>query len=172
MADERGFLIDGEIVPLVAIDSFTMGDRNVFWDYTGQVQEDYIQQDGESDQDHEARTEKLSRHPGYWQTMMHIAYQRKHPELSRQKVAALIENTNYVEALSGLGSDEADDASPPASESTSKPNDRSSTGSVDSNDSSGDSSTSGSVQPADAPTLIGTTRSGTSPTSVRETSAA
>lgn len=168
---ESGFIIDGKTYEVPSLDSFDMGERRVMYDYSGIVQEDFVKEDNEADEDHAARVAGLIRHPGFMQTLMHIAYQRGNPGVKRDKVAAVIEQTNYLDAVASLADDEPeDDAGPPdLSERTRGPDASSPSGSSGNDDSTkpksatgGDGSTNGSDAPAKTPASTGTGRSGTS----------
>jgi hypothetical protein len=175
MADEnRGlvFVIDGSEYDAPSLDEFNMAERRVMFELAGIVEEDFVQNDDETDEDHAARVEKMTRHPGFLEALMHVAYQRSHPDIKRAKVQALIDRTNFHEAIAKWAeTDGADDADPPLSESTSKPDEASPSGSFDSNRNSGDDSWKSSDVPVSSPEPIGTSGSDTWPTSRRNLSA-
>ncbi len=125
MADELIFVIDGSEYPCPDIASFNMGERRVMFDLSGIVEEDFAQGDEETDDEKDARVGKLTRHPGFVEALMHIAYARGNPELKRSKVQAVIDNTNYLEAIEKWADNEAGDEANPASEPTNKPNESS-----------------------------------------------
>lgn len=122
MADELIFVIDGAEYPCPDIASFNMGERRVMFDLSGIVEEDFAQGDDETDEEKEARVGKLTRHPGFIESLMHIAYARGNPELKRPRVQDVIDNTNYLEAIEKWADREGDDANP-VSEPTNKPSD-------------------------------------------------
>lgn len=166
MESEKGFLIDGKVYPLPVMDTFTTGERFVFHEYCGQVQEDWIREDDEGDEDYEARTTALTRHPGFWPGLMHIAYARGNPGVKKDRVAALIESTNYIEAISALA-EEGEESPPEMTGSPSEPENDSSSKPSSSNGDSGRTSTTVSDEPASLPEPTGTSESATSPTLAR-----
>lgn len=169
---ESGFTIDGKFYPPPTLESFEMGELRVMYDYSGIVQEDFVQAEDETDDEHGARITQLVQHPGFMQTLMHVAFQRGNPTLKRDRVAAVIESTNYLEAVASLQSDEPDedDAGPPdPSARTSEPSGSLPSGSSESKssrklrpDTPGNGSGSGSAEPARTPASTGTGASGTS----------
>ena len=164
------FVIDGGEYPGPDLDSLNMGERRVLYDLAGIVQEDFAPEEGEAQDDHDARVRRMMRHPGFMESLMHIAYQRGNPELKRDKVQAVIDQTNYVEAIRKWAEEEQaeGDALPPAR--TTEPDRSSLNGSVGSSESSGPASENGSDAPDAHQSPTGTTRSRTLPMSVQETS--
>lgn len=160
MAAETGFTINGEIVDRPALDKLKMKERRLLYDLAGFVQEDFIQREDENDDEHTARVDKMTGHPGFQEALMHIAYSREHPELSRARVQEIVDETDWLTALSSLTVE--DDAGPPAL--TNEPGEQSETRSDSRSDSSGAPLTNGSDELAAVPTSIGTTRSVTSST--------
>lgn len=160
MADDEGryFVIDGGHYPLPDVSSMDMAERRVMYDLAGLVQEDFIQDDDEDDAEHDARVTRLTRHPGFMESLMHIAYQRGHPELKRDRVQKVIDKTRFVDAVADWADDiEEDDVNPPE---LTKPPDGSSPSETDiSNASSGASSMNGSALPDSLHEPIGVTRS-------------
>lgn len=154
MAAETGFLIDGTIYEVPTLDSLDGDECMVFFDYCGLTQEDFAPLEGESKDETDARNEKQMRHPGFWLSLMHIAYRRKHRELKDAKVKQLIGQTNRLDALSALAADEPEEAGEVPLGSTSEP-DASSLSGLPANAisivpppvSSGDASTNGSDEP-------------------------
>ena len=140
------------------------------YDLCGIVQEDFAPQDGETEDDYDNRVKTLTRHPGFMEALMQIAYQRGNPDAKRDKVQNVIANTNYLEALEKWAEDTDDEESPSPLASTTEPKPASSSGPVESNERSGQDSTNGSDEPDSALSPTGTSRWDTSPTLVRETS--
>lgn len=173
MADsEPVFVIDGGEYESPAVDSFDMAERRVMFDLCGIVEEDFARLEDETEDEHSARVRKLARHPGFMEALMHIAYARGNPDLKRPKVQAVIDKTNYLDAIQKWGELEEGEDSPPAQESTSEHSSSSLTGSSDSTAISGSDSPTTSDPPDETPSPTGHTRSDTSPTSDRTLSAA
>ena len=116
--DRRVFVIEGERCPLPDVASFTMGERRVLYELAGIVQEDFLREEEEDDDEYDARILGLTRHPGFMETLMHVAYQRKHPELKRDKVRAVIERTSFREAVSEWEEEDVEEADPTEEPST------------------------------------------------------
>lgn len=171
MDAETGFLIEGTVYPVPTWDSLTMGERHVMFDLAGITEEDLMQQDGESEEDHDERVDRATRHPGFMHALMHIAYQRGNPQMRRDKVSLVVDNTNYLDAMTRMSAAEEDaDESPLAS--TTPLEQPSGTGSDGSSERSGQRSTTGLDPQDDPPVPTGIGRSGTSsPASVPATSA-
>lgn len=85
------FLIDDREYEVPDLDSFTMGEAVVLYDYSGLSVDEVI--------DH-------PKHPGVISAFMHIAYQRGNPAASKASVRELVESCSLVEALSKLAGDE------------------------------------------------------------------
>lgn len=172
MAEDKGlaFVIDGREYPSPDLDSLNMGERRVMYDLCGIVQEDFAPLDGETADEHDTRVSKLTRHPGFMESLMHIAYQRGNPDAGRAKVQKVIESTNYLEAIEKWADEVDDQEAPSPLALTTEPAPASSTGSVESSESSGDDSPNGSGRPARHLPPTGTLKWGTSPTLDLETS--
>lgn len=166
MDDDLIFVIDGNDYLCPDIASFNMAERRVMFDLSGIVEEDFAQQDDETHDEKEVRVGKLTRHPGFIESLMHVAYARGNPDLKRARVQAVIDQTNYMEAIEKWAERE-DDGSPPASESTSGPDGSSLIAPVGSSSSSGQGSTNGSAQPEETLSPTGIGRSDTSAMSDR-----
>lgn len=159
MAAETGFTIDGELYELPSIDTFTMDEAQVLYDYCGLTLEDFVEQQDETPEESEAR-ERRFKNPGLLRSLMHIAYQRKHQKQNPSRVKALIGQANIITALEHLNEDVEEDAVPLASTTEPKPSsERSSAGR---SESSGSGSTDASDAPGSVPASTGTSRSDTS----------
>lgn len=158
MAAETGFTIDGKIYEVPDLESLKMGERHVLYDLCGYVQEDLVAEEGETEDEHRKRVQKIMRHPGFMEAWMLIAYQRGNPGVSREDAQRVISETNYLTAVASMGDEE--DESPLGL--TTEPAAASGSGTVILSDSSGGGSVTGSDGPDVGPTRIGTTRSGTS----------
>jgi hypothetical protein len=168
VAAETGFMIDDKLYELPSLDTLTMDELQVLYDYAGITLEDFAEPDDETPEETRERERRLG-NPGLTRALMHIAYQRGNPQVRAAKVKQLIGSANVIEALAHLGDVEAD-ADPPAL--TTEPEPSSPNGSVVSNESSGTTSENGSDAPDGPPAPIGITRSDTSSISAREISAA
>jgi hypothetical protein len=106
VAAETGFLIDGTIYEVPALDSFTLDEEQVLYDWCQLVQEDFMSFEGETDEEYEERRAGLMRRPGFWAAWMQIAYQRANPKMKPEQVRQLIGTVNRQDALSALGDPE------------------------------------------------------------------
>lgn len=158
VAAETGFQIDGVIYEVPAIDTLTMDEAQVLYDYSGLRIEDFVERENETADDREQRERKFE-NPGFMRALMHIAYQRVHTDLRNDKVRALIGSANILQALGTLSSGEESEELPPAS--TTEPEPSSPNGSVDSNETSGSDSTTDSAKQDDSQEATGTGRSAT-----------
>jgi hypothetical protein len=166
------FVIDGSDYPWPDLETFDMAERRVMYDLSGIVEEDFVRQEGESEDDHNERVRKMARHPGFMEAAMHIAYARGNPEMKRAKVQEIIDHTNYQEAIAKWADlEETGEDNPPVSEPTSEHNNKSSNGSDGSNASSGIGSLTSTDEPGRIPASIGTSPSDTSAMSARSLSA-
>lgn len=160
--EEQGlaFIIDGAEYPAPSLDSFDMAERRLLFELAGITQEDLVRGEDESEEDHDVRVSRALRHPGFMETLMHVAYARGNPTIKRDKVQSVIEKTNYLEAIQKWA--EEDDASPPdltSPNEPSKPSEQSNgLRSVD----SGVASLPSSGEQVEIPESIGTSESATS----------
>jgi hypothetical protein len=169
VAAETGFLIDGTVYEVPSLDSLTMGERRVMYELSAITQEDFVRGEDESEDEHEERVAKLMRHPGFMESLMHVAYQRANPNVKRAKVQLVVDGTNYLEAVAAMSAVEEPEDEPVPLGSTSLPDGSSpsdSSGSSSSprptRDSGGTDSENGSGLPDDSPPTTGITRSATS----------
>lgn len=178
MAAENGFLIAGKVYEVPGLDSLTLDEAELMYEQSEVAQEDFAQDAGETDEEHEARVAKMVRHPGFLAALARIAYQRGNPNLKPGQVRLMLGKVNRIELFSMLGpAEEEPDEIPLAS--TSEPSESSESGSPESENSTKDSSeSSGSASENDSDgqagevVNIGTTRSDTSSISAPEISAA
>ena len=101
---ESGFLIDGTVYEIPALWDLTMSERRLLFELAGYTQEEFLREDDETDDEHEARVEKMLRHPGYVETLMIVAYQRGNPDVKPGKVRLVIDRTSYADAIQGIAS--------------------------------------------------------------------
>jgi hypothetical protein len=175
--NESGFVIDGVVYEVPGLDTLTMDEAQVLYDYSGLGLEDFAQSADETEEETKAR-ERLFRNPGLMRALMHIAYQRKHTKLPSSQIRRLVGAANVLDALQGLTTAEPEADEIPLA-STSEPNKPSSSGSLEndsstppSNETGGNGSPNGSDVQAGLPRATTTTRSATSSISARESSAA
>ena len=158
MAEEEArFSIDGREYEIPSVDSFTMDEAQVLWDYAAMSLGDFAvdEDDPESERAREEIQEKL-RNPGFMRTLMHVAYQRGNPKIPTSRVKALIGQVNLVEAMAAMATlAGADDAGPPEQRRSSAPATSSDANSSSSNSDSGNASTDGSDAPDDFPAPTG-----------------
>lgn len=165
MAAETGFMIDGALYEVPSLDTFTMDEAQVLYDYSGLTIEDFAALE---DEDENEQVDRL-KNPGFMRALMHIAYQRGNEKLAPAKVKALIGAANLLSSYEHLAVGE-DDALPP--ESTTEPEQQSLRSSVEQNEPSGDGSTKssdGQVVPLEPITTLG---SGTSSTATHPAASA
>jgi len=177
-AENTGFEIEGKVYPVPTVDTFTLDEAQVLYDYSGLTIEDFLDDDNEDGRDR-------SKNPGFTKALIHVAYQRGNPTATKRTVERLVGSVNSLDALEQLLRDTVEklraeketDADPPAS--TSEPNESSRSGSLANSPSSspstetpGNDSTTGSDAPASQPSATGVLKSVTPPISDREISAA
>lgn len=165
MAAETGFQIDGTIYEVPSFATLDLDERYILFDYCKLTQEDFLPQEGETEEEHDERVSGLMKHPAFWPALQHIAYRREHRDLAEKKIKQLIADANRdlvasVTVMSTMraraGDEDGEDAIPPAS--TTEPDESSSTSSVDLDASSGGASTSASDEAASVLATTGTTR--------------
>lgn len=155
MAAETGFNIDGTLYELPTLDSFTMDEAQIMYDYSGLSLEDFAEPEEETAEQAAERVRRF-RNPGFLRALMHIAYRRQHPKLADGEIRQLVGSANLIDALKDLADDGETDAGPPAL--TSAPGGSSPSGSDVSSGSSGGGSTSDSAPLAALLTATTTTR--------------
>lgn len=157
---DHGFTIAGEVCPEVSVGEFTMGERAVLFEYSGIVLEDFRRVEGETDEARAERIETAVRNPGYITALLHIAYARRHPEMTRAAVQKVAEAVVLSDALLTVEGD--DDANPPnGPESMSTPATSSETRNGEKASTSGHVSVTSSGQQDADPRATGGMRSGT-----------
>lgn len=169
MTDEVGFEIGGRTYPVPELDSFTMDEAQLLFDYAGVAIEDFALADPDASEGERARHEERMidkvRNPAFKRALVEIAYQRGNPKTSRADVRELISGVNMLEVLAGFAdaeNAEGDDASPPDEpESTPPPSEQSSSEPDDSKPSFGDDSSITSDVPDEPLASIGAMRSDT-----------
>lgn len=137
MAAETGFIIDGDRHEVPSLDTLTLDEAQVLYDYCGLTIEDFVPLLAETDEDRDeleaelANLAERTKNPGFLRALMHIAYQRANPRLSAKRVKEMIGAADLVEnRMALLDIPEEDDAVvPPAS--TSEPEKSSSKNSLE-----------------------------------------
>lgn len=178
-AETTGFLIDGKVYELPTLDSLTLDEGEILYERSGLVQEDFGREADEDNDAYEDRVSKLMRHPGFWASLMQIAYQRGNPTAKAAHVKLVLGRTNRLEALSALAGADEEDADETPLGLTSEPHEASLNDSLesdnstkDSNATSGNAITNDSDEPDDPPAATTALRLGTSFTSAQKISAA
>lgn len=182
MSDDPVFLFNGERHPMPDLSTFTFDESVVMYEYCNLTVEDFAPTvEGDTDPEAEqAERARKARHPGFLKTLIHVAYQRAHPKLSKDKVAAIVGSANLLEVLEALADmeSEGDADDPPAAESMSvhsEPSTKSSPerplSSEERPASSGSGSESGTDAPAEGLPATGRSSSDTSRTFDRVMSA-
>jgi hypothetical protein len=161
---ESGFVIDGETYSIPTLDTITLNEERVLYIYADTVLQVFAPAHADATKEEQEAVEQLQwrkiRNPDFKRALAHIAYRRKHPEVTDAEVQAAIGGANALEVdlaiLRGV------DDSPPAPSSQKPPESRSDTRPLSRPTDSG-SPTESSSDPADgSPESIGTTESGTS----------
>ena len=149
MPDESGFVIDGRTYPVPTLDTFTMDEAQVLYDYAGLALEDFgpahPSWPKEEQDAHEAGVLHKAKNPAFKRALVHVAYARGNPTESLATVRAIAGNVNILEATLALfgGDDDnppvtTDSQNEPESENGSSQTSRQSdSGSPSSNDSDG-----------------------------------
>lgn len=172
--EEARFKIDGREYEIPSIDSFTMDEAQVLWDYAHMSLADFAVD--EEDPDSEARREEIHqqlRNPGFMRTLMHVAYQRGNPKIPAGRVKDMIGHANLVDAMAAMAelAEAEDDAGPPAPSRSSEPETSSDESSSSSSTDSGNGSQAVSDAPATPQTSTGIRRLPSSTSDVKTSAA-
>jgi hypothetical protein len=91
-----------------------MDEWQVMYDYAGLVLDDFAPAD---DEDEEAARIRRLRQPAFTRALLHIGYQRQHPEAKPDAVRELTGRAKLIPVLAAIdaASEDEDDADPPAS---------------------------------------------------------
>ena len=137
--DIARFVIDGREYPVPEVDSFTLDEACVVWDYSK------LGLDQLSDN---------TNNPWVYRAYVHIAYARGNPDVDEATISELVKGSSLVSVMEKLGGE--------TNPTTQTPDTTSSPPSSSSSDaSSGEGSTNGSDEPADVPSSTGASRSAT-----------
>lgn len=154
-----GFEIDGARYPIPTLDSFTMDEAQVLYDYSNLALEDFAPAHPEaSDEEREKHEQGLLakvRNPGFKRAMMHVALQRANPDMPAKQVQEHVGRANALDAAVSLLAGDVGEDPTPDSQKQPSPGSDSRTPSPPSD--SGSRSPNGSGQPVALPARIGTT---------------
>lgn len=101
------FEIDGREYPIPSVFGLTMGEAQTLYDYSGYALEDFVPPaPGEPD---DKRMQQV-RNPAFKRAMVHIAYQRGNPDVTRDAVASLVDGVQMFDMVAAMY--QADDADP------------------------------------------------------------
>lgn len=131
MAAETGFMIDGREYEIPTIDTFTLDEAQILYDYAGLTLEDFMTDETADVVGVDAKL----KNPGFIRALLHVAYQRGNPHANPARVRALAGAANLVMTLARFDDSEEGEDRPPAP--TTEPNESSPKSSVDSNQNSG-----------------------------------
>lgn len=168
------FVIDGGDYAIPTLDTFTMDEAQILYDYANCVVEDFAPAHPEWDEDkrqayEEGQLAKV-RNPAFKRALVHVAYQRVHPDATVAQVREIVGRVNLLDVTRALLSE--DDAGPPETGSPTEPSKQQPSETLSRPEGSGSPSTNGSDAPAKTPVRIGTSVSVTSsPPSILERSA-
>lgn len=161
---EPGIEIDEEFYSLPTLDTITLDEERVLYLYADTVLQDFAPAHPESSDEEKAAVEALQwrkvRNPDFKRALAHIAYRRRHPEVTDAQVEEAIGKANALQV--DLEMLRGDDDSPPDPTSQKQPESESAT-SLPSRLTDSGSPTEKSSDEADLPpAAIGTTESDTS----------
>ena len=142
MAEEVGFVFDGEEAPIPELGSLNMDEAEVLYERCNLTLEDFVIDDEDPDQ--VAELAEKTKHPGFVTALLQIAYQRLKPGVNKKRALEVARSYSLTEAyeqiiLSGLDED-------PTTPQTS-PNEATDESSAGSGSDSGADSTTNSDQP-------------------------
>ena len=104
-----GFEIDGRDYPIPSVFQLTMGEAQVLFDYSGYTLEDFVPPiPGEPD---DKRIGQM-RNPAFKRAMVHIAYQRGNPDVSRDEIGRLIDGVQMLDMTAAMYGDDKTDPTP------------------------------------------------------------
>ena len=100
MADEASFVIDGDNYEIPDLGSFNMTEAVVLYDHCGLTLEDFAIDEDDPDQVEELA--QKTKHPGFIQSLMVVAYMRGNRNVKRLKAEQVIGNSNLIEAYEAM----------------------------------------------------------------------
>jgi hypothetical protein len=152
-----GFEIDGARCPVPTLDSFTIDEAQVLYDYANLVLEDFAPAHPDaSDEEREKHDQGLLakvRNPGFKRALMHVALQRANPDMPAKTVEQHVGRANALDAaVSMIGGDVED----PTLGSQKQPSPGSDSRTLSPPSGSGSRSANGSGEPDGRPAPTGT----------------
>lgn len=162
---ESGFVIDGETYALPTLSTITLDEERILFLYADVIVQDFLPPHPDWKEPvvrtYVERQERKFRDPAFKRSLAHIAYRRKHPDLSDSEIEELLGSLIAIEVdLAVLrGEDEEDPTettSPRSHEKTSESSKRGSPGD------SGTHTEISSEIPEETPAISGTGESDTS----------
>lgn len=171
MADEEvrapGFEIDGAMYEVPTLDSLTMDEAQVLYDYSGLAIEDFAPaHPSASDEEKKAHGDAMlakAKNPAFKKALVHVAYARGNPDASRSKISELVGKANLIDISLALVIEEAQQ-NPPEETSQKQPSEPSESRPPLRSLDSGGLLKNGSDEPGGIPEATGTTESGMSST--------
>jgi hypothetical protein len=159
-----GFEIDGERYEVPRLDTITLDEERVLYIYADTVIQDFAPAHPEAPEEEQqavalAQYRKV-RNPDFKRALAHIAYRRRHPDVTDAEVEAAIGKANALEV--DVAMLRGDDDSPPAMTSRKQPESRSDTNGHSRPGASGRDTASSSDPAAESREPTGTTESDTS----------
>lgn len=162
-ANEVGFEINGERYEVPTLDTITLDEERVLYLYADTVLQDFAPAHPDESNDVkralQVRQEQRVRNPDFKRALVHIAYRRRHPEVSDAEINQAIGTANALEVDIALL---RGDGSPPAMSSQKPPDDKRSTSEPSPPSSSGSPTANGSETVAESLAPTGATESDTS----------
>jgi hypothetical protein len=169
---KSGFVIGHKTYPIPTLDTFDMDEAQVLYDYAGLALEDFgpahpDSSDKEKDE-HEADIVQKAKNPAFKKALVHVAYARGNPQLSRDAIEEVVRKVNILDAtLVLLG---GEDRPPEMTDSQNEPESDSDTKTTSRSSASGSPSENGSDEPDEIlrPTGIGASATSSPVYSLRE----
>jgi hypothetical protein len=162
--EQAGFEIDGEQYEIPRLDTITLDEERVLYIYADTVLQDFAPAHPEAPEEEQAAVDRAQyrrvRNPDFKRALAHIAYRRRHPDVSDAEVQVAIGKANALEVDIALirGGDD----SPPATSSQKQPESRSDTNGHSKHGASGRDTARSSARADATPEHTGTTGSDTS----------
>lgn len=161
--EAAGFQIDGRQYPVPPIDTFTFDELETLYRYCGLTITDWGRR---HTPDGAERWAELSSRPGFYMSLVHVAYRRGNRDIPDDTVAALVRDLQWLDVMAPLlEAPVAEDLAPSGTTSVpEKSSDRKPSSSDSSRQDSGTSSQTGSEKDATPDVGTGTGGSATSAT--------
>src|ERR1051325_7772518 len=101
--EQKTITINGVKYGLPTVDTFDMDESELLYEKCGLTLEDFaIETDPDGEEYDPEAADELSRkvkHPGFMRSLVHVAYQRAHPQMSKARVAAVVGKVNTLEVF-------------------------------------------------------------------------